>query len=127
MAPMAWLFDRLASSWCERQVPEEGLFHGLRTYAVDSVVWSVPDTPANCQQFGRGLNSTANAAWPQMRAICLMDTYSHLIRAAEFGDYPTGVLSFAKPLMQSLLEQSSPVFDRTYFSAAFLINWQQAG
>ena len=126
-APMAWLFNRLASSWGSFPVPNEGLFHGLRSYAVDGVVWSLPDTPANLEQFGRPSNNHGNGAWPQLRAVCLMDTYTHLIRAASFGDYRTGELSFAAPLMHAVPDQSLTIFDRAYFSAAFLLDWQKAG
>lgn len=126
-APMAWLFDRVASSWGRQAVPEHGLFQGLRSYAVDGVVWSLPDTSENCDKFGKPSNARANGAWPQLRAVCLMDTYTHLIRAVEFGDYGTGELSFAKPLMHVVPDDSLTVFDRAYFSAAFLLDWQHAG
>jgi hypothetical protein len=126
-APMAWLFERLASCWGSAAISEQGLFHGLRSYAVDGVVWPLPDTPANGEKFGRGSNASSNGAWPQLRAVCLMDTYTHLIRAAEFGDYGTGELSFAKPLMHKVPDDSLTIFDRAYFSAAFLLDWQQAG
>lgn len=126
-APMAWLFERLASCWGSGALPEQGLFHGLRSYAVDGVVWSLPDTPANSKQFGRGSNATSHGAWPQLRAVCLMDTYTHLIRAAEFGDYGTAEVSFAKPLMHKVPDDSLTIFDRAYFSAAFLHDWQQSG
>lgn len=56
-----------------------------------------------------------------------MDTYTHLVRAANFGDYRTGELSFAKPLMHAVPESSLTIFDRAYFSAAFLLDWQQSG
>lgn len=126
-APMAWLFQRLASCWGSNSIPEHGLFHGLRSYAVDGVVWSLPDTPANSEKFGRGVNANSSGAWPQLRAVCLMDTYTHLIRGAEFGDYTTGELNFAKPLMHKVPDESLTIFDRAYFSAAFLLDWQQAG
>lgn len=126
-APMAWLFERLASCWGSCPVPEQERFHGLRTYAVDGVVWSVPDTQANLAQFGRPSNAHGCGAWPQLRAVCLMDTYTHLIRAANFGDYRTGELSFAAPLMQAVPDDSLTIFDRAYFSAAFLLDWQKAG
>nr|WP_308632490.1 IS4 family transposase [Massilia sp. YIM B02763] len=126
-APMAWLFERLASCWTSGAVLEHGRFHGLRSYAVDGVVWSLPDTPANSEQFGRGSNANSNGAWPQLCAVCLMDTYTHLIRAAEFGDYGTGELSFARPLMHKVPDESLTIFDRAYFSAAFLLDWQHAG
>jgi hypothetical protein len=108
-------------------VPEDALFHGLGTFAVDGVIWSLPDTTENDKEFGRASNANATGAWPQLRAACLMDTYTHLIRAAEFGDYRTGELNFAKPLMHAVPDDSLTVFDRAYFSAAFLLDWQQAG
>jgi hypothetical protein len=126
-APMAWLFERTASCWSGQAVPESALFHGLRTFAVDGVVWSLPDTAENCKEFGKASNANSTGAWPQLRAACLMDTYTHLIRAAEFGDYRTGELNFAKPLMHAVADNSLTIFDRAYFSAAFLLDWQQAG
>ncbi|MFC3458834.1 IS4 family transposase [Massilia haematophila] len=126
-APMAWLFERLASCWGSTAIPEQGLFHGLRSYAVDDVVWSLPDTPANGEKFGRGSNAHCKGAWPQLRAVCLMDTYTHLIRAAEFGDYGTSELSFAKSLMHKVPDGSLTIFDRAYLSATLLLDWQQAG
>lgn len=126
--PLAWLFDRLASSWGTQAVPQEALFHGLRTFAVDGVVWSVADTPANRDVFDRQRCAYGTTGtWPQLRAVCLMDTYTHLIRAAHFGTYGVGELSYAKPLMQSVPNASLTIFDRAYFSAAFLLDWQQAG
>ena len=126
-APLAWLFDRLARCWGSYPVPEEGRFHGLRTYAVDGVVWSLPDTPANCEKFTRATNANSAGAWPQLRAVCLMDTYSHVIRAANFDDYRTAELNLARPLMQAVADESLTIFDRAYFSAAFLLDWQHAG
>lgn len=61
-APMAWVFEHLASCWGSCAVPECGLFHGLRSYAVDDVVWSLPDTPANGREFERGSNASAIGA-----------------------------------------------------------------
>lgn len=126
-APLAWLFNRLANCWGGRPIPESGLFHGLRTYAVDGVMWSLPDTSANCEQFARPSNASGNGAWPQLRAVCLMDTYSHLIRAANFGDNRTSELILAKPLMHSVPDETLTIFDRAYFSAAFLLDWQRSG
>ena len=126
-APMAWLFNRLASCWGNDPVPEHELFHGLRSFAVDGVVWSLPDTSANCEHFGRPKNATVQGAWPQLRAVCLMDTYTHLIRAAQFGEYSKGERTLVKPLVHAVPENSLTIFDRAYFSAAFLLDWQQAG
>jgi len=126
-APMAWLFRRIADCWGKQAVPEQRLFHGLRSYAVDGVVWSLPDTPENCKDFDRPSNGKGNGAWPQLRAVCLMDTHTHLIRAAEFGGYRTSELGLAKSLMHAVPDDSLTIFDRAYFSAAFLLDWQHAG
>ena len=56
-----------------------------------------------------------------------MDTYTHLIRAAEFGDYGTSELSFARSLMHKVPDGSLTIFDRAYLSATLLLDWQQAG
>ncbi|HCD7570210.1 TPA: transposase domain-containing protein, partial [Pseudomonas aeruginosa] len=41
-APVAALFEQLAAAWLAIEPPVTARFHGLRSYAVDGVVWSVP-------------------------------------------------------------------------------------
>ncbi|MCT2416209.1 hypothetical protein MNU23_31565 [Pseudomonas aeruginosa] len=48
-----------------------------------------------------------------------MDTYSHLIRAAQFGDYGVGELSYAHALGEVVSDHSLTILDRAYYSAAF--------
>lgn len=127
-APLAWLFDRLARAWTQAPVPTAALFHGLRTLAVDGVVFSMPDTPANGdafarQRFAQGVGS----GWPQLRAVGLMDTYSHLLCAARFGDYAQSEFRYARALMEAAPDHSLTPFDRLYYSAALLLDWQNAG
>jgi len=126
-APLATLFEILAHAWTDVGPPATALFRDLRTYAVDGVVWSMPDTPENGQAFGRGCSVSGAGAWPQARGVCLMDTYSHLIRAARFGDFTVGELSYASGLSQAVTDRSLTLFDRAYYSAAFLIDWQHSG
>ncbi len=56
-----------------------------------------------------------------------MDVHTHLIRAAAFGAYTTGELSYAHDLRAAAPDHSLTIFDRAYYSAAFLWAWQQAG
>lgn len=126
-APMAWLFNRISACWGKQAVPGQGLFHGLRSYAVDGLVWSLPDTAQNCADFGKPSNDKANGAWPQLRVVCLMDLFNHLVHAAEFGGYRTSELGLARSVMHAVQDDSLTIFDRAYFSAAFLLDWQQAG
>ena len=125
--PLAWLFDRSASTWGSDALPPTALFHGLRSFAVDGVVLSLPDTPENAQEFGRPKGLHGEGGWPQLRAACLMDTFTHLIRAANFDGYHKGELSLAKPLAQAAPDDSLTIFDRGFFCAPFLLDWQQSG
>lgn len=56
-----------------------------------------------------------------------MDTYAHLIRAACFGDYRSGELSYARQLIAHAPDHSLTLLDRLYFTASFLLDWQHAG
>ncbi|WP_291921292.1 transposase domain-containing protein [Limnohabitans sp.] len=74
--PLAHLFRLLCQGWtacecvCQRVL-------GLRLLAVDGVVWATPDTPDNRLALGSSSNQHGSGGWPQIRAVCLMDTYSH--------------------------------------------------
>ncbi|MDO1530650.1 transposase, partial [Fulvimonas sp. R45] len=126
-APLAHLFDQLSRAWCHTPLPARGLFQGLRLLAVDGVVWSTPDTAEHREVFGGGRSQYGDGNWPQVRAVCLMEVYTHLIRAAAFGAYTTGELSYANDLIAATPDESLTIFDRAYYSAAFLLAWQDAG
>lgn len=121
-APLAWLFQHLAQHWgCAEKAND------LRILAVDGVVWSAPDTPENRLEFGGGASQYGAGSWPQVRGVCLMDTDTHLLLGADFGSFATGELSYADPLRQQAPDYSLTLFDRAYFSAAFLLRWQNEG
>lgn len=126
-APLAHLFDQVSQAWCDPLPAPAGCFEGLRVLAVDGVVWSTADTPEHREHFGGGRSSHGDGHWPQVRAVCLMDVHSHLIRAASFGAYTTGELSYAGDLINRVPDASLTIFDRAYYSAAFLLDWQSAG
>lgn len=126
-APLAHLFDQISRAWCVSPPADAGGFQGLRMLAVDGVVWSTPDTPEHRITFGGGRSSQGDGSWPQVRAVCLMDVHSHLIRAAAFGAYTTGELSYARDLIADVPNDSLTIFDRAYYSAAFLLAWQGTG
>jgi hypothetical protein len=113
--------------WCNAPVPVDGLFQGLRLLAVDGVVWSTQDTAEHRDVFGGGRSQHGEGSWPQVRAVCLMDVHTHLIRATAFGAYTTGEISYACDLMTAAPDASLTIFDRAYYSAAFLLAWQHGG
>lgn len=122
--PLQQLFALLTSAWTASLSPAQCVL-GLRVLAVDGVVWSAPDTPENRQSLGCCTNQHGPGGWPQIRAVCLMDTYSHELLDARLGAMTQGELTLASQLKGC--NQSLTVFDRAYFSAAFLLDWQAAG
>jgi hypothetical protein len=116
--PLEHLFRQLAQAWSR---PGEGL--PLRVLAVDGVVWSAPDTPQNRQVLGSGSTQYGALPWPQVRAVCLLDTHTHELLDARIGAMSQGELTLAADLHG--LDHSLTIFDRAYFSAAFLLHWQQ--
>ncbi len=123
--PMAQLFGQLTSAWTVQVDGQTPLLEGLRVLAVDGVVWSAPDTPENRLGLGCCANQHSQGSWPQVRAVCLMDTYSHELLDAQLGAMPQGELTLAAELQAP--DESLTIFDRAYFSAAFLLDWQTQG
>ena len=120
--PLAELFALLTRAWSR---PAANAQQALRVLAVDGVVWSAPDTPDNRAQLGSCSNQHGPLSWPQIRATCLMDTHSHELLDAKLGAMDCGELSLAAQLRGQ--DYSVTLFDRAYFSAAFLLDWQAAG
>lgn len=119
--PLQRLFGLLTQAWGRSPQPEQA----LRVLAVDGVVWSAPDTPDNRQQLGSCSTVHGPLPWPQIRATCLMDTHSHELLDAKLGGMDCGELSLAAQLKG--VDHTVTLFDRAYFSAAFLLDWQAAG
>lgn len=121
--PLADLFRTLSQSWRQEGMMTQKNYQGLQVFAVDGVVWSMPHTPDNFSHFGSSKGKTAEATWPQVRAVCLMNTQSHELVDAQLGPMSQGELTLAHRLRTP--DNSLTLFDRAYFSADFLIHWQQ--
>lgn len=121
--PLAQLFGLLTQAW-SRSNPRTKQ-QALRVLAVDGVVWAAPDTPENRAQLGSCSTQHGPLPWPQIRATCLMDTHSHELLDAQLGGMDCGELSLAAQLQGE--DHSLTLFDRAYFSAAFLLDWQTGG
>jgi hypothetical protein len=120
--PLEHLFGLLTRAWGRTHPVHE---QALRVLAVDGVVWSAPDSTDNRQVLGSGQTQYGPQPWPMVRAVCLLDTDSHELLDAKLGDYSCGELTLAAGLHG--LDYSITLFDRAYFSAAFLLDWQHGG
>ncbi len=119
--PLEELFGLMTQAWGRAGTLSNA--KALRVLAVDGVVWSAPDTPENRAGLGSGATQHGLLPWPQLRAVCLLDTHTHELLDARLGGTTQGELTLATGLQG--LDQSLTIFDRAYFSAAFLLQWQQ--
>lgn len=124
-APLEQLFRQLTQAWATPHAATRAELHDLALLAVDGVVWSAPDTPDNRTELGSCANQHGQGGWPQVRAVCLMDTRTHELLDAQLGAMTQGELSLADALQAP--DRSLTLFDRAYFSAAFLLRWQTQG
>lgn len=118
--PLQHLFMLLTNAWGRSQPAKD-----LRVLAVDGVVWSAPDTPDNREELGSCATQHGPQPWPQVRAVCLLDTHSHELLDAQLAGVHSGELTLAASLRP--LDHSLTLFDRAYFSAAFLLGWHAGG
>jgi len=116
--PLEQLFELLARAWSR---PSQA--QSMRVLAVDGVVWCAPDTPENRAELGSCATQHGPLPWPQVRAVCLLDTHTHELLDARIGAITQGELTLGGQLQG--IDQSLTLFDRAYYSAAFLLRWQQ--
>lgn len=100
-----------------QQSPVTPWFYGLRPRAVDGVRVTMPDTPANRQQFPLQKTGRGRAAWPQLRATCLVDIQTHAITSAAPGSIHEGEQTLVQSLWNDLSPSDLVVEDRGFFSA----------
>ncbi len=122
--PLEHLFQLLANAWTRPASPPV-CTPSLRVLAVDGCVWSAPDTPDNRASLGSSHTQHGPGSWPQVRAVCLMDAQTHGLLDARIGGMTQGELTLAAHLQ--VPEHTLTVFDRAYFSAAFLSDWHAQG
>jgi hypothetical protein len=112
--PLEWLFERTSAEWAHRSADRDR-WRGLALYGLDGTTLRVHDSPENRVHFG-GQNGRwdSTSGYPLVRLVTVMALRSHLIAAACFGPYGTAENQFAKPLWDSIPEQSLVLMDREY-------------
>lgn len=119
--PLAQLFNLSAGAW-DQQVQRRHQWRGLACYAMDGTTLRAPDSPENRSAFGaQAYASGVVASYPQVRAVSLTATASHLIRAAVFGEYGQNEMRYARELLPQIPDHSLTVFDKGFFSADILL------
>jgi len=120
--PLQLIFARSAEVWSSLASEAEP-WHGLAVYAVDGTVFRVPDTHGNREAFGLPGSSRGPAGYPQVRAVTLMSTRSHVIRAAAFGPCRgkgTGEQTLARKLWDDVPPGSVVILDKGFINYPML-------
>lgn len=123
VAPLAWLFDRVARP-LSGPGKAGGLWRGLRPVAVDGTSLELQCTEANSRRFGRPGNQHGEAGYPQVQVVALLEcatrapfgiAYSHCHE-----DEPSLA---ARNLYTKLQSDMILLADRAYFSFS---RWRDA-
>lgn len=125
--PLAQLFSMSAAAWDE-QIQASYRWRGLACYAMDGTTLRAPDSPENRATFGaQAYASGVVSSYPQIRAVSLTATASHLVRAAVFGEYGKNEMRYARDLLPEIPDHSLTVFDKGFLSAEILLGLSREG
>lgn len=105
--PVKLLFEDLAA-----EMETAPSFHGLRVRGYDGVRFTLPDTPANAEAFGRPKAARGRSAFPQMLAVALVDTQTHNVRDVAMGPCTDSERILARKFVQHLGPQDLLLMDR---------------
>ncbi|MFV7670143.1 transposase, partial [Shewanella algae] len=76
--------------------------------------------------FAKTANASGDAAYPQIRMVCMMELSSHLVLNSAFDSVAVSEMSLAAELISSIPNNSLTLFDRGFYSLGLLHAWQQA-
>jgi hypothetical protein len=81
--PLVVLFRRVCRPMARRETPGAFL-SGLRVMAIDGTTEDAPDTPENVTAFGRYPSDRGDSAFPQLKAVYLVECGTHAIVDVSF-------------------------------------------
>jgi hypothetical protein len=113
--PLVELFRRVCQPMATENTPGAFLF-GRRLMAIDGTVEDVPDTPENALAFGRHHNDRGASAFPQIRAVYLVECGTHAIIDAGYWPCHTSERVGGRRLLRSLTPEMLLMWDRGFHS-----------
>jgi len=119
--PMAYLFKTTSVSWMSKALGKPNDI-GLNVLAIDGITFRCQDSPENAETFG--FISKKYKPYPKLRLVSLMSVETRLMLGAAFDACDVGETTLAKRLIADVPDNSLTLFDRCYFSADLLTQWQ---
>jgi hypothetical protein len=115
VAPLRHLFDEVVRPLATATTP--GAFYkGLRLVGIDGTTYDIPDSPANVKAFGRPRGPRADAAFPQVRKLSLVELGTHAELAFVLKPFWRGETAMVAGLMRQLHKGMLLLWDRNFFS-----------
>lgn len=108
------VFQMTQQHWHQQAEHPHG--YGLNLYGLDGVVWRTPESHENAQAFFRTANQHGEAAYPQVRIVCLMELTSHLLVDSTFDRASVCEVTLASHLSSHVPDQSLTLFDCGFYS-----------
>jgi hypothetical protein len=115
VAPVRYLFDQLARPLATPETPG-AFYEHLRLMGIDGTTYDLPDTPANVKAFGRPKGPRADAAFPQIRKLSLVELGTHAEVALVLKPSWRGETAMVAGLARHLGEGMLLLWDRNFFS-----------
>lgn len=120
--PVKLLFRRMA-----QQCAPEPSFLGLRVYGVDGCYFTLPDTPANVEFFGKKGSDRGEAAYPQLLSVFLVNLSNHQFRDCELSDCHGSERAAVHLLLNHLGPGDLVMMDRGISSYRVFLDCQERG
>ncbi|MGL4550287.1 MAG: IS4 family transposase [Gemmataceae bacterium] len=115
VAPSRHLFNHLVRPLATPDTP--GAFYkDLRLMAFDSTVLDLPDSPDNARIFGKPESGRAEAAFPQVRKLSLVELGTHVELAIALKPCRRGETTMVPALLRHLQPGMLLLCDRGFFS-----------
>ena len=108
---------------CERQVDAKWLWHDRHVYLVDGTTVSMPDTPANQEEYPQSPRQPEGLGFPIARLVVLLSLATGMLKDMAMGPY-TGKETGETALLRQLLdrfESGDVLLADRYFCSYFMI------
>lgn len=113
--PLKRLYERVAVPLPGAGIPG-ARFAGRDVMAIDGVVFDVPDTPANLEEFGKTGSADKKGPFPQLRVVGLGQCGTHAIVGARLGPVTDGEQRLAAQLTGEFTSDMLVLADRGFYS-----------
>lgn len=98
-------------------------YRNWRVVSLDGSTLEVADSEENMQAFGRPPASRGSSAYPQLRFVALLENGTHVLFAAQMGNYRCGEITLAEQVIPHLQKGMLCLADRLFMGGPL---WQKA-